>query len=69
MVAAFDQGMNTDIPSGAPMGTGSLADGEDVVLVLEARALRRRLRLLGRVLKALVVLGLFGSCASIALLP
>lgn len=69
MVAAFDQLMNTDIPSVAPMGTGSLADGEDVVLVLEARALRRRLRLLGRVLKALVVLGLFGSCAGIALCP
>jgi type II secretory pathway pseudopilin PulG len=61
--------MNTDIPSGAPMGTGSLADAEDIVLVLEARAVRRRLRLLARVLKGLVVLGLFGACAGIALLP
>jgi type II secretory pathway pseudopilin PulG len=61
--------MNTDIPSGAPMGTGSLADADDTVLVLEARALRRRLRLLARVLKGLVLLALFGTCAGIALLP
>ena len=61
--------MNTDIPSGAPMGTGSLADAEGVVLVLQARALRRRLRLLARVLKGLLLVGLCAACASVALLP
>ena len=61
--------MNTDIPSGAPMGTGSLADAEGMVLVLQARALRRRLRLLARVLKGLLLVGLFAACASLAVLP
>lgn len=57
--------MNTDIPSGAPMGTGSLADAEGMVLVLQARALRRRLRLLARVLKGLLLVGLCAPCASL----
>ena len=61
--------MNTDIPSGAPMGTGSLADAEGMVLVLQARAMRRRLRLLARVLKGLLLVGLFGACAGLAVLP
>jgi len=61
--------MNTALPNGAPVGSVSVTDGEDIVLVLEARAFRRRLRLLARVLKGLVVLGLFGACAGIALLP
>ncbi len=48
--------------SEASVAAVNVSDAEDVAAVLRARALRRRLRLLARVLKLLFVLAFVGMC-------